>query len=176
MLGSCDKWSDGSFYGPSAVLHPRGGATVCVGGRRTSFLENSTRKQRQERGSGSRKLHPLSTRNTVAMVAWRGGEESTGGAGVFFFRSHRWKQEEHAACQTGRSSEIIKEKNPTGDHLLGVVWLHVAVVLADTLRLPLLPRLLSVKRIRVVFKDDHLDLKEKRQTTTFVSFCKEKLK
>lgn len=47
----------------------------------TSFLENSTRKQRQERGSGSRKLHPLSKRNTVAMVTLR-GTESTEGAGV----------------------------------------------------------------------------------------------
>lgn len=50
-------------------------------GGATSFLENSTRKQRQERGSGGRKLHPLSKRNTVAMVTPR-GTESTEGAEV----------------------------------------------------------------------------------------------
>lgn len=48
------------------------------GGGGASFLENSTRKQRQERGRRSRKLHPLSTRNTVAMATRRGVQRTLG--------------------------------------------------------------------------------------------------
>lgn len=48
------------------------------GGGATSFLGNRTRKQRQERGSRSRKLHPLSTRNTVAMATRRGVRRAPG--------------------------------------------------------------------------------------------------
>lgn len=63
--------------GPYRGLH----RAVSKGGQwgTTSFLENSTRKQRQERGSRGRKLHPLFERNTVA-VATPWGAESTRGA------------------------------------------------------------------------------------------------
>lgn len=69
-----------------------------------------------------------------------------------------------------RGSELERVRlsilqNPTGDHLLGVIGLHVAVVLADTLRFPLLSRLLSVKWICVIFEDDHL--KKKRDSDGF---------
>lgn len=70
--------------GPFRAMHRAASERRCDGGGHrgpTSFLENSTRKQRQEIGSGSRKLHPLSKRNTVAMVTQR-GTESTEGAGV----------------------------------------------------------------------------------------------
>lgn len=45
----------------------------------------------------------------------------------------------------------------TGDHLLGVVRLHVAVVLPASLRLPLLPGLLGVERVSIVLQNDDLD-------------------
>lgn len=59
-------------------LHPRGG-----GGGAASFLENSTRKQRQERGSRGRKLHPLSERNTVAVATPTGCREHWGSEFMF---------------------------------------------------------------------------------------------
>lgn len=52
------------------------------------------------------------------------------------------------------------KKSLTGDHLLGIVRLHVTVILPDPLRLPLLPGPLSIKWIRIIFKDEHLDLKK----------------
>lgn len=130
------------------------------GGGATSFLENSTRKQRQERGSRSRKLHPLSTRNTVAMATRRGVRRASGET-VFVVPTPSGADGNKNT--EARSSEIINKKNLTSDHLLGIVRLHIAVILADALRFPLLSRLLSVKWIRIVFKDDHLDLKKTRQ-------------
>lgn len=45
----------------------------------------------------------------------------------------------------------------TGDHLLGVIRLHVPVVLPDSLRLPLLSGLLSIKGVCIVLKNDDLE-------------------
>ena len=90
----------------------------------------------------------MSERNTVAMATPRGAG-STGGASS---RSQRLEMGILTLAQRLR-------KSLTRDHLLSIVRLHVTIVLPDPLRLPLLPGLLSVKGIRVVLKDDHLERK-----------------
>lgn len=60
----------------------------------------------------------------------------------------------------------VKEQ-PTCHHLLGLVGLHVAVILSrHFLRAGLSPAsLLSIKRVRIVFEDNELQKKGRREET-----------
>lgn len=50
-----------------------------------------------------------------------------------------------------------RHQSLTGDHLLGVVRLHVTIVLPGSLSLSLLSGLLSIERVCVILKNNHLD-------------------
>lgn len=150
---------------PNAELHPRGGATVCVGGARGGQLPfwrivPGNRDRKEEAGAGNCTHCPHAT-----LLPWSPGGR-VGGGGNHQGSNILEPLETRTRCRcVSDGREIDNGKNPTGDHLLGVIWFHVAVVLADTLRFPLLSRLLSVKWIRIVFKDDHLKKKKKEATT-----------
>lgn len=55
--------------------------------------------------------------------------------------------------------EITEGRNQrlTGDHLLGIVRLHVTIVLPESLSLPLLSGLLCIKWVCVILKNNDLD-------------------
>lgn len=64
-------------------LCPRGGGHYGP----ASFLENSIRKQRQERGSRGRKLHPLSGHITVTVATPWGTEHTRGTSSRYVAKS-----------------------------------------------------------------------------------------
>lgn len=138
-----------------------------VGGGGLPFwrIVPGNRDRKEEAGAGNCTHCPHAT-----LLPWSPGGRRRGsarGASFFFVCTPSGAGgNKNTACLTVEVVKLSMKKNPTGDHLLGIVRFHVAVVLADTLRFPLLSRLLSVKWIRIVFKDDHLDLKKRREMAT----------
>lgn len=72
-----------------------------------------------------------------------------------------WKPEAGGIAQGGPrccedDGKRSEGRSLTGDHLLGVVRLHVAVVLPESLSLPRLSALLSIEGVRVILHNHHL--------------------
>lgn len=111
--------------------------------------------RKEEAGAGNY-THCPKAAHAVAMAASRGARRAAREPVPPRVKTRSWwfAQGGLRCCEDdGKRSE---GRNLTGDHLLGVVRLHVAVVLPESLSLPLLSALLSIEGVRVILHNHHL--------------------